>query len=671
MCGFVTIMTSPGQLVSSDVLQRMTAQLNHRGPDDVGYACAGLSGAPCRTWQDDLPGREALSGILFGHRRLSILDLTPAGHQPMLSDDRSCVLAYNGEVYNYLELRQQLEALGVSFRGRGDTEVLLHAYEQWGVATLRKLNGMWAFAIWDGRRQKLVVSRDRFGVKPLYYANVNGAWIFASEIKALLGFPGAYRGHDERKVSNFLTRCVAEDDSGTMFRGIRALPPATFIEFHPGAKADEAKAQRFWTLPSGVDPGGRSEQSLIAQFSDLMEDSVRLRVRSDVPIGTMLSGGLDSTSITLLIHDQRRHQPAGGMLESTGLQDFHHTFTACWPGSKVNEEADVDLLCGQLGLTSHKLYPTHETLAAALPKVVYSLDEPFETPTAILQYLLMKEASAQGVKVVLNGHGSDETLGGYPGYFIPPFLAGLLLGGRPFEFAREARAFGACGEWTRAGVARAMLSAMTPSAILPATRAVSHLLPRARRQNTIFQHPKKSMDHDIHSTTSAANARGTPPLQRALWQTFSRTILPMWLRMEDRVSMACSIESRLPFMDYRLVEFAFGLPARLKLRDGYTKFILRRAFWDRLPERIVRNRVKQRFATPYTAWFRGAWRPMIEDLLLSGNARVAPYLHMPLFREKLRAYLNGQNKDLNEPTLWRILNTELWLRAFGPASFSV
>ena len=621
MCGLVTIVTPSGGQVSSSVLQEMTTRLAHRGPDDCGYACVDPLSGMAERWSDSRPDL-ALSGVVFGHRRLGILDLTPNGSQPMVNDDGSMILAFNGEIYNYLELRAELQAKGAVFRGRSDTEVLLRAYEHWGTSALGKFNGMWAFTLWDGRQRKLVASRDRFGVKPLYYTVVDGTWVLASEIKSLLAFPRAFRGFRGDRVRAFVHRAHIDCDEDTLFNGIHAVPPGTCLEI----EGEKSTRRTFWSLRIDDRFEGRSAESLVSSFADLLGDSVRLRLRSDVPIGTMLSGGLDSTSIAALIHEQRMHQRnLPPTQESSGLRSFHHTITACWPGWLHDEEAQVDALCAKLGLRSHKCYVSPESMADVLYKVAYHLDEPFESPTALVQYLLMKTAREVGVTVVLNGHGSDEVLAGYPVRFVPPFLADRLLSGHPLQFLNSARQFRKVGEWS-------------------VRQLIEELRRGAPRPSDFMRTPTR--------------------LASALWDAFSARILPMWLRMEDRVSMACSIESRLPFLDYRLVEFAFNLPDDLKLRNGYTKFILREAMQARLPNDIVWNRRKTRFASPFGSWFRQGWRRLLEDNLL-GPCQLQSHVDLTDFQARLRKLLNGSDEAVSEDTVWRVLNAEVCLRTFG------
>ncbi len=345
-----------------------------------------------------------------------------------------------------------------------------------------------------------------------------------------------------------------DHNDATFISAVRSVPPATVIELADG----HADSFNYWTLDSASEK--LSDQDSIERYRTLLWDAVRIRARSDVPIGTMLSGGLDSTSITALIVQQSR---LGGSneAEQRGLKSFHNTFTACWPDARaIDEESEVNLMCSELGLASQKIYPSAEEIWELLPRVTYFLDEPFENPIPVVQYLLMQKARESGVKVVLNGHGSDEALAGYPDAFVAPFLAGLLLSGRLRTFRRERRAFG------QLNYGRQILLecgwSVTPRALRP------HLLQVMTRSQ--YRDAEVFVDSDrkrwSRSSVEKEIPRRMSPLDAGLWRSFHSAILPCWLRMEDRMSMAHGVESRLPFMDYRLVEFAFQLADTMKLQ---------------------------------------------------------------------------------------------------------
>jgi asparagine synthase (glutamine-hydrolysing) len=654
MCGLVTIVPAEGQSVSRRVLEELTGTLIHRGPDDAGYAWVTTSDGTCRSWTSHPPDTDSMSGILFGHRRLSILDLSDAAHQPLIGTRSGFVLSYNGEIYNFVELRDQLAGQQTTFTSSGDTEVVLAAYERWGIEALNRFNGMWAFTIWDGRAKKLIAARDRFGVKPLYYTVVDGTWVFASEIKTLLAYPGARREADGKNVKEFLTRCLVDHTEETMFSGIRAIPPGGYLELQGG----RATHHRYWRPPAYNSHRKRPDHELVAEFRALLAESVRLRMRSDVPVGTMLSGGLDSTSITALIDAQRATGAQRFGVE--GWRSFHHTFTACWPDSAgLNEQADVRLLCDELHLSSVQLNPTAEMIRDILPRVTYHLDQPFESPVAAVQYLLMAETRKIGVKVVLNGHGSDEILAGYPEPFVPAFLSQLLLRGQLRRFCREWHAFRSQGQWSATKLMPDLLRGLTPASLR------LHLLDvfRARAERRLAMFPR-SNTQSHHDAVASETFDRLPMFEGLVWTFFSERTLPQWLRMEDRMSMAHSIESRLPFLDYRLVELSFQLPPTIKLRNGYTKYILREAMKDILPSSIALQRRKQRFATPFQHWFRGPWRCMVEDLLLCGNPKIESFMDVTQLRDRLKNYLAGKSFGTDLAILWRVLHTELWLRTF-------
>lgn len=651
MCGLVTVLTGREQRVPMSALRMMTDEIEHRGPDDCAYAHVDGRSGSVRTWSPPQSGEDAMSGVLFGFRRLSIIDLTDTGRQPMVSDDGVSVLAFNGEIYNFVELRAELQAQGVRFHGRSDSEVLLRAYERWDTGCFEKLNGMWAITLWDGRRRRLVASRDRFGVKPLYYTRVDGAWLLASEIKSLLRYRRGAWAVNDRAVFEYLAYGMIDHRTETSFHDVHAVAPGTWLEFG----ATEPVEHRFWSLSAEGPAGTRSDRELIEEFGELFGDAVRLRVRSDVPIGTMLSGGLDSASITALISEQRE-RGGGASEELEAVRTFHHAFTACWPGWQGDEELDVDRIGQRFGLSVHKAYLDGELLRDSLPAVVHHLDEPFMTPVCLVDFELMKMAREQGVKVVLNGHASDEILGGYADMFVAPYLADLVRRGRLGRAVREFRGFKGQAPDALSGVLRELAGDDTM------VRTAMRALLSFRAQPSVF-----SPDFERrYPYAEAIDVRSLPTnrgrFQRALGQKFFREFVPQWLRMEDRMSMAASVEARLPFMDYRLVEFAFRLPDDLKLREGWTKYVLRQAMEDRLPLETLTHRHKRQFSTPHAQWFRSSWRKTIEEFLLVDSPYLDRYVDVPLFRHKLRAWLDGDDSAMTANLVWRAVSTESWFR---------
>jgi asparagine synthase (glutamine-hydrolysing) len=392
-----------------------------------------------------------------------------------------------------------------------------------------------------------------------------------------------------------------------------------------------------------------------------MIDSVRLRMRSDVPTGTMLSAGLDSATITALVRQLKRPCSSAIGPAEEGFRNVHHAFTACWPGWHGDEEPDVDLLAAALGLRLHKLYLRAEDVPGLLSEVLYLLDEPFPSPIPVVQYLLMKMARDNGVKVVLNGHGSDEVWAGYAGRFVPRFLADLLWSGRLSRLVKEYRAFRATGELTARSFLLNSLAGLAPVRLR--SRARASLRRGARELADIVPHVRPHYSPlALESASSGASL-----VRESLLVCFAESVLPMWLRMEDRVSMASSVESRLPFLDHRLIELGFALADSLKLRDGYTKYVLRKAMSETLPASLVSRRRKQRFRPPTSQWLGSdALQPILEDLL-GGPCRVQPYLNLKAFRKRLRSYLAGEAHALNALVLWRVLNVEIWMRAFEEA----
>ncbi len=663
MCGITGIWRlDASHTVPAALVQSMVTTLRHRGPDDEGYLFAQTQTGKCVLYggaesnpQLGLPALSALDAsamynLTFGFRRLSILDLSPAGHQPMGTADGCFWIVYNGEIYNYRELRTELETLGYTFRTATDTEVLLHAYHAWGEACLQRFNGMWGFALWDGHRQRLFCARDRFGVKPFYYVWDGTTFAFASEIKALLHLPGLARRPNDGILYDYLRYGRTDHTDETFFQGIRQLPPAYFLTLDA---AGNLRRECFWALDLARPVETASDDAAsVAHFHDLFEDAVRLRLHSDVPVGTCLSGGLDSSSIVcvanrLLHNDQRA--------EARALGERQKTFSSCYEDARFDERLFIEAVLSQTGAVANYTFPSGEKLLQVLPQLIWHQDEPFGGLSIFAQWCVMELAAAHRVTVLLDGQGGDELLAGYHPCF-DYFWGGLLRQGRWTELARELRAY-----HRRYDVALPYLALRALRPFAPVR--IQGMARRLERGSGLGIAPDFARAHREGSYEFVE--RGVNPLRSYLAQLI-RYSIPMLLRFEDRNSMAHSIEARVPFLDYRLVEYAFTLPPQQKIHDATTKVILRRAMQGILPEVLRQRKDKMGFVAPERVWLANDLREWAQDLVHSQSFCSRPYFHYAQIRHALADHMAGR-RDLSRLG-WRWLNLELWLRQFIDAA---
>jgi asparagine synthase (glutamine-hydrolysing) len=562
----------------------MTDLIAHRGPDDSGYFVEGHVG--------------------LGFRRLSILDLAPSGHQPMASDDERHVIVFNGEIYNYIELRRELIALGHRFRSSGDTEVLLASYRQWGRACLQRLNGMFAFVIYDRQTRRVFGARDRFGVKPLFMHQSRSGIAIASEIKSLRDAGYTTLSIDHGKVLDFLFEGRLDSSEETLYEGVRRLGAGTAFEVDA---AGRLTTFLYWSLTEAV---GQTEvpSNPPASYAELFEDAVRLRMRADVPVGVLLSGGLDSTSIICsMARIGRESQPA------VDLNAF------CYMSPQFDESGFIEKTLQRTGARLWRLEDDARTLWADLERHLWFQDEPVHSFTSVVSCRLMKLARDHGVKVLLNGQGADEVLAGYPSYFADHW-ADLLSGGRLWRLQSAVRDYG--NAFGRDRARRQLNVAVQCAAGRWARHLPNHTVGSERRR-------KARAAKTPWITADATSAWRPAPqsfygsLDASLRHSLERDPLPLYLRTEDRNSMAHGVEVRLPFMDYRLIALCFRLDAEWKLRGKYGKVLLREAMKDRIPE-PVRTRV-DKFGFPNSAdhWFRNDLHEPFRDLLFSRRVRDA------------------------------------------------
>lgn len=630
MCGIAGILElSPRHDDASARVRDMARTIAHRGPDDEGFF-------------DEGP-------VHFGFRRLSILDLSPAGHQPMSTQDGRLTIIFNGEVYNYLEIADELRAHGVIFRSKSDTEVILKAYEHWGAGCVKKFNGMWAIAIWDRQAQSLFCSRDRFGVKPFYYTIANGQFIFGSEIKALCTHPAVPRQPNLDRIYDYLVYGYQDHTPETFFQEIRQIPPAHSLLIQPGGTP---ALHRYWDLDPNQPAPHLSDDEFADHFLDIFRDSIRLRLRSDVPVGTCLSGGLDSSAIVCLVNELLRQE------HPLNLGDRQKTFTSAYKEKEVDESEFARAVIEKTGASSNFVTPSAEDVLRDMQSIVYHQDEPFGSTSIFAQWYVMKRAHEAGVTVMLDGQGADELLAGYHPYF-GPYLASLIQAQHFRKAWQEIRLWkkhhGYPASYFMYNVAAGALSKLLP-------RPIIHALVRLTQQNgSAFLPPAFIRQHE---SGQPVVRKYRDPLQNELHRVLLIG-LPALLHYEDRDSMAWSIEARVPFLDYRLVEFMFAAPNEQKIDHGTTKVVLRRALKGLLPEKIETRHSKLGFATPESRWFHGPFRAMSADILQSKSFRQRQIIDADLAWDRYNRFLAGRPQTgIGTSTIWRWINLEMWFRTF-------
>jgi asparagine synthase (glutamine-hydrolysing) len=616
MCGICGVVAL-GRPPERETVDAISALLAHRGPDDIGAF--------------------AEESVALGFRRLAILDLSPAGNQPFASDDRRLQLIHNGEIYNYLELRRELESHGRRFHTGTDTEVLLAAYEEWGERCVERFNGIWAFALWDGRARKLFCSRDRFGVKPFYYRHANGRLVFASEVQAFAADPHERLEPNTFAVREYLEQSYLDHTDDTFVAGVHRLPPAHSLVLDENG----LRVRRYWSLEPQDPPAGDAEEA----FRALFLDSVRLQLRSDVAVGTALSGGLDSSAIAASVGYFLRTESDA----ATAVGAQQRTFTAYFDTPGFDERPYARAVVEQTDADAHWVTFDSNDLVSNLPAIVRAQGEPFGSTSIAAGWYIMRAAHEAGLTVMLDGQGGDELLGGYRAH-LGFLLADLLAGGHLAELRRE---FGALRD-------RHSLAALVTATARPfAPEALTRFVRGRSRGSATLVHPElRTIRAD-----AAPGANGSPfpdRFRRYRELLLTRRGLPELLRYEDRNSMAHGIEARVPFLDHRLAELAFSLPANELIRRGRTKDVLRRALSDLLPPSVRDRTDKLGFVTPERAWFRGALGDYAEEVFASRSFQDRGFVDQSAALDRLRRHRRGEVDAGME--LWRSLNVELWAR---------
>jgi asparagine synthase (glutamine-hydrolysing) len=638
MCGIAGLACGPHGRIDPAFVPTATRLMRDRGPDDAGYLLYSRASVKLgREWSGDAADAE----VALVHRRLSILDLTDAGWQPMSSADGRYHIVFNGEIYNFIELRRELEALGHTFRSRCDTEVLLAAYAQWGSGALRRFVGMFAFAILDTRERRIFLARDFFGIKPLYYTFDRGKLAFASEIKVLLEMGCSGRRVNPQCLYEYLRHGGTDFGGQTLLTDVSQLPLAHYIDYRlddmePPVPICYWKLDLDRTVDISFDEAAR-------RLRDLFLKNVELHLRSDVPVGTALSGGIDSSAIVAVM----RH------LQGRNLD--LHTFSFVADDPKVSEEKWVDIAAEAAGAVVHKVRIKPSDLIADLERLVNVQDEPFGSTSIYAQFRVFRLVKEAGIKVMLDGQGADEVLAGYRWY----------LGARLASLVRQGKWSQALGFYRRAAklpdMSKRRLFAMLGEFLLP-----NSLHSAARRligRDFLPSWMNAAWFTDRGVRPSSPDYSGTNQVLKAcLAQAVTKWNLPHLLRYEDRNSMAFSIESRVPFLTPEFVEFAFSLPEEyILVPDGTTKAVFREAMRGIVPDAILDRKDKMGFVTPERSWL-GESEAWVNRALAGETARRIPVLNMAAVdREWEKFKVQG---TYGMPP-WRWLNLIEWTRQFN------
>ncbi|MBA3710900.1 MAG: asparagine synthase (glutamine-hydrolyzing) [Pyrinomonadaceae bacterium] len=640
MCGIngVAFSSRSGREVDVPTLERMRDVIKHRGPDDSGVFVDGPVG--------------------LGHRRLSIVDVA-AGHQPMPNEDGSLHIVFNGEIYNHADFRPALEARGHRYRTHCDTETILHLYEEDGERVVESLRGMFAFAIWDRRQRELFIARDRLGVKPLYYVHTDdGSLYFASEIKALFAAGAVTPQLNYGVLPDYLANHATSGEE-TLFENVKRLLPGHTLLWRDG----RVQIKKYWDVQfaggddqgNGAGPGPRaqSDKDYVEEWTELFHTSVRLRLMADVPLGMFLSGGIDSSAIAAVM---------SGM-----VKEPIKTFSVAFAEREANELEYARLVADAYQTDHHEVVVSPQDFFAALPKLVWHEDEPLAHPSSVALYFVSRLA-AEHVKVVLTGEGSDELMAGYGRYRKTIF--NLALGARYHSWTGDGlrsavrRGIEAlpAGSKARGKLSRTFLC-LEPdieSIYFDNFAVFPRHMQRAMLTSEVKERAGDSLDPYAGVRRYIAGTDARSLLNQLLYADM-KTYLHELLMKQDQMSMAASIESRVPFLDHKLVEFTSRLPERMKLRGWTTKYVLRQSMKGVLPEAIL-NRPKMGFPVPVGAWFRGEFRSVIDEYVLGERTAARELFDQGFVRRIVAEHQAGAGNHAER--LWSLVNFEMWQRQF-------
>ncbi len=637
MCGIAGVFAFDNNSNFDPVsILKMTDIIKHRGPDDYGYFIADSDYKIYKSGhltQEDLAKFKSCWRILFGHTRLAIIDLSEKGRQPMCDSDKKYWITYNGEIYNYLELKEELLQKGYKFISNTDTEVILNGYKEWGKDCVKRFNGMWAFAIWDVEKGELFCSRDRFGIKPFYYYFDSKIFLFGSEIKAILAGLNTKPKPNYNAIYRYLVQGFLCDDENTFFEKIRRLEPSHNLSI---SEKGYSKIERYWDYDNlSEDYDFENPEKT---FYELLKDSVRLRLRSDVPVGVTLSGGLDSTSIVAMCDRL--------------LDNNINSFSAVFDSYRYDESKYVEIVAKNYKINPHYIRPKQEDFIESLKKMIWHMDYPTLSRPAFSLFEIMKEIKKSKVKVILEGQGADEELAGYLHKYMFSYIFDLLQDKNLSILQKIKSLF------------FNMSYGYNHSCLKPFLYLVGKLFPSSRVIYKRFIGIEDILNIPNNLKKSAQSKlpkKFESKLMNQMYEDHRTFNLPYLLKYGDAISMAYSIESRLPFLDYRLVEFLFHLPYNKIMNEKHSKHILRESLKDVLPHEILyRNKIG--FSTPISEWFKENTDSIVKPILLSKRCVDRGLYNV----NKIKKLLNTQKKGRLDVSnyIFRILSVELWFEIF-------
>lgn len=628
MCGIAGFINTNYCSKNQILFEKMVDIVSHRGPDGRGIY--------------------SFENVLLGHRELSIIDNSVYGKQPMEYNDRY-VISFNGEIYNYIELKEELTRFGYLFKTKTDTEIIMAAYDYWGLSCLEKFIGMWAFIILDKRNRKLIASRDRFGIKPLYYTYIGSNLAFASEIKQFTVFPEWKSKANNKRLLDYLMSGVTDHTNETLFQNVFQLRGGEFLEYDIQKQISLIKT--WYDLKLKNKPFRGSFEKAQKQFQFLFSDSIKLQMRSDVKVGSALSGGLDSSSIVCLLNEQ--------------LKELNHEFkqevvSSCSIDSKYDEQKFIDLILLDRNIQGYKVFPNSNNLLSNLDRLVWFQDEPFISTSMYAQFEVFKKARENNLIVMLDGQGADEQLAGYTGFFYK-YLLDLLLKLKWISLVKNLigskKFYGIPIHKNIFLIFKTAIVSITPDFFINFIRLFKGKVLKTRNRYTSLFNSKFIKD----SQYKTINLKGSSLYSESII-SLNFTSLPKLLHYEDRNSMANSVESRVPFLDHRLVEFVLNLPDDFKINKSIRKFILRESMKNFIPEKIYSRYDKMSFLTSEEVWIRNNQKLFRKEIELACNK-----LNGILDKNETLSWFDEILKSQKsfDYLFWKIINVGRWIKVFN------